>query len=128
MCACQSACAPHAPLFPFAEIVKLDAEALDEATLRSELEKLAGEDVMIMAKRVETTEQRELLADLGCDYFQGHYLESAKVMTAKRLPTNKMAVLQLLAKISDPNTDIEELEQLISMDASLSLRVLRLAL
>jgi len=117
--------AAHAPLFPLAEIVKLDAQALDEATLRSELEKLAEPDVMIMAKRVETTEERELLSELGCDYFQGHYLESAKVMTAKRLPTNKMAVLQLLAKISDPNTDIEELEQLISMDASLSLRVLR---
>ena len=117
--------APHAPLYPFADIVKLDADELDEAAMRSELEKLAGEDVMVMAKRVATTEQREQLAELGCDYYQGHYLASAKVMTAKRLPTNKMAILQLLAKISDPNTDIEELEQLISMDASLSLRVLR---
>ncbi|MDH3712268.1 MAG: HDOD domain-containing protein [Gammaproteobacteria bacterium] len=117
--------APHAPLYPFTDIVKLDAHALDEATLRAELDKLAGQDVMVMAKRVETTEQRLQLEEFGCDYFQGHYLASAKVMSAKRLPTNKMAILQLLAKISDPATDIEELEKLISLDASLSLRVLR---
>lgn len=117
--------AAHAPLYPFADIVKLDAAALDEATLRAELDKLAGQDIMVMAKRVETVEERAQLAEMGCDYFQGHYLATAKVMTAKRLPTNKMAILQLLAKISDPNTDIEELENLISLDASLSLRVLR---
>ncbi|MDH3451956.1 MAG: HDOD domain-containing protein [Gammaproteobacteria bacterium] len=117
--------APHAPLYPFTDIVKLDADDLDEATLRGELEKLAEQDVMVMAKRVATMEQRSQLAELGCDYFQGHYLASAKVMTAKSLPTNKMAILQLLAKISDPETDIEELENLISLDASLSLRVLR---
>ncbi len=117
--------AAHAPLFPFSDIVKLDARALDEHARDTELRKLAGQDVMIMAKRVETQRERERLAGLGCDYFQGHCLRRADVVSTKRLPANKLAVLELLARLNDKDTGIEELERLISLDPSLSLRVLR---
>ncbi len=116
---------PLAELLPFADIVKLDALELDDETLAAELATLEGRDLMLMAKRVEDMPRRERLAELGFDYFQGHFLAKPQIVTGQRLPTNKMAVLQLLTKVSDPNIDVQELEQLIAMDAALSLRVLR---
>ncbi len=116
---------PLGQLLPYADVIKLDALELDDDTLRNELVTLKDRDLMLMAKRVETTERRDALAEIGFDYFQGYFLSKPQIVTGKRLPTNKMTILQLLTKVSDPNIDNDELEQLISQDASLSLRVLR---
>jgi EAL and modified HD-GYP domain-containing signal transduction protein len=78
-----------------------------------------------MAKRVETHQRRDSLLEVGFDYFQGHFLGKPNIVAGQRLPTNKAAVLKLLATVSNPESEVEELEQLISMDASLSLRVVR---
>ncbi|MCP3866693.1 MAG: HDOD domain-containing protein [Gammaproteobacteria bacterium] len=117
--------APIARLLPYADVIKLDAIDLDDNRIRAELFKLQKRNLMIVAKRVETTERRKSLADMGIKYFQGYFLSKPTIVSGERLPTNKMAILQLLTKVSDPNIENAELEQLITMDASLSLRVLR---
>lgn len=116
---------PLGQLLPYADAVKLDALELDDDTLRAELATLQQRELMLMAKRVETIERRDALAELGFDYFQGYFLSKPQVVTGERLPTNKMAILQLLTKVSDPDIENDELERLIAQDASLSLRVLR---
>lgn len=116
---------PVAGLIDFADIVKLDALTLDDETLRMELESLGDRKVALVAKRVETMERRDQLADLGFQFFQGEYIARPEIIVGKQLPTNRTAVLELVTKICDPDIDVTELEELISMDAGLSLRILR---
>jgi c-di-GMP phosphodiesterase len=118
---------PLADLLPYAEVVKLDALDLDNETIEEEIAAIAGggRRVTLIAKRVETTERRNELAALGIDCFQGHFLARPEIVTGTRLPTNKLAILQLVSRISDPDLETSELEQLISTDPSLSFRVLR---
>jgi len=62
---------------------------------------------------------------LGVDYFQGYFFAKPTVVTAKRVPANKMTVLQLLAQVNDPNVKMDELGELIQQDVSLSVKVLK---
>lgn len=116
---------PVAGLLPYADIVSFDTLHVDNDTLSQELATVQGADLITVAKRVETTQRRNELAELGFDCFQGHFLARPEIITGKRLSTNRTAVLQLVAKVNDPNTSGEELETLIAMDPALSLRVLR---
>lgn len=116
---------PLVQLLGYADMVKLDALSLDDDTLAQELSALEGSGVLKIAKRVETTERRNRLAGLGFDYFQGHFLTKPEVIAGQRLPSNRVAVLDLVSKICDPDLTSDELADLIAMDASLSLRTLR---
>ncbi len=116
---------PVAGLLGHADIVKLDAMSIDDEGLARELESIGGRSVVRIAKRVETIERRNRLADLGFDCFQGHFLAKPEIISGQRLPSNRMAVLELVTKVCDPNIGGEELANLIALDASLSLRILR---
>ncbi|MGI9595795.1 MAG: EAL and HDOD domain-containing protein [Acidimicrobiales bacterium] len=116
---------PGAELLDRADIVKLDAMSIGDAALHRELQLIGDRSVVRVAKRVETGERRDRLADLGFDAFQGHFLARPEIVTGDRLPSNRMAVLELVTKVSDPNVDGEELANLIALDASLSMRILR---
>lgn len=116
---------PVAELLPYADIVKLDALGVEDDVLSEELASLEGRNLVKIAKRVETMERRDRMEELGFDCFQGYFLSKPEIITGTRLPTNRLAVLQLVTKISDPNISLSELEDLIAMDAALSMRVLR---
>jgi EAL and modified HD-GYP domain-containing signal transduction protein len=115
----------HTSLLPIADVVKLDAYVLSDEQMEEELLQLRSRDLMLMAKRVETQERRDKLQELGFDYFQGHYSGKPSIVEGGRLPTNKTAVLRLMNAVGDPDTELDEIEKLISMDASLALRVVR---
>ncbi len=49
------------------------------------------------------------------------------VAKAQRMPHNRVALLQLLAKLYDPNVDLRGVERLVSSEVGLAVRLLRLA-
>jgi EAL and modified HD-GYP domain-containing signal transduction protein len=113
------------PLLKLADIVKVDTLRLDEAGIRKHVEMLKKIGTKVLAQKVETPEQFNLYQDLGVDYFQGFFFAKPTVVTAKRVPANKMTVLQLLAKVNDPNVRMDELSELVQQDVSLSVKVLK---
>ncbi len=116
---------PVAALLPFASIVKIDALEIDDATLAAELASIGRSGVVKVAKRVETGDRRDQLVEMGFNCFQGHFLARPEVVAGERMPSNRIAVLELVTKICDPDLEADELAELIAMDASLSLRTLR---
>lgn len=116
---------PIADLLPYADVVKLDALDHDDDALRAELTHLLPRQLLLVAKRVETMDRRNDLLAMGFHAFQGHFLARPEIVTGTRLPANQLAILQLMSRISDPELETRELERLISIDPSLSLRVLR---
>ncbi|MDI3340578.1 MAG: HDOD domain-containing protein [Sphaerobacter sp.] len=114
------------PLVDAATIVKLDIAALGRAGIEANLRRLRGHDLRLLAEKVETPEDFALCRDLGFDYFQGYFLCRPDLVRGRRMPTNRFAILPLLAKLQSPETDFSELEALITHDVSLSYKLLSL--
>jgi EAL and modified HD-GYP domain-containing signal transduction protein len=114
------------PLLERATYVKLDVRGRDEAELAAEVARLRPYGVRLMAAKVETREVFESCRRLGFDRFQGFFFAQPKPVSERWLAPGKLAVLELLARLSDPEVGFDELAAVVSGDAYLSLRMLRL--
>ncbi len=113
------------PLLDVAHIVKVEVNALTEAELKEQVQALRRYRPRLLAEKVETREQFELCRRLGFDYFQGFFLERPQVMQGTSISTARLPVVMLLAALYRPEVDVEELEEIISRDVSLSYKLLR---
>lgn len=95
-------------------------------TTESFVSSLHDSGVKLFARNIESADQFECVEDLGFDLFQGEYFERPKLVKNTFLSANKLAVLELLARLQDPKVTIQEVEGLISKDITLSYKVLRL--
>ncbi len=114
-----------ARLLPLAQIIKYDITQHSKDDLIAHRLKDAEAGRLSLAERVETLEEYNELKAAGFQYFQGYYFAKPKVVSGVKLPQNKVAILQLLAQISDPNISIEVLAETLSHDIALSVRTLR---
>ena len=115
------------PLVELADIIKIDVLASGHTTVAEQVELLRQYDVPLLAEKVETQEDFTYYKTLGFEYFQGYFFCRPDVVKGQRSPTNRLVILELLAKLQHPGTTFRELEALISRDVSLSYKVLRAA-
>jgi len=113
------------PLVSSAQILKLELPQIGIDALPGHVQRLRPYGLRLLAEKVETHEEFELCKSLGIDYFQGFFLSRPVTLARKRLPANKLTLVQLLARVQDPDTTINEFEKLIGTDVSLSYRILR---
>jgi EAL and modified HD-GYP domain-containing signal transduction protein len=111
-------------ILPLVDIVKLEIPALPEDSWEREIQRLKASGVKVLAEKVETQREFQVLHDLDCDLFQGYFFARPKMLRGRRLSSNQIALLQLLAQLNDPGLDIDELAQLVDRDVTLSVRVL----
>ena len=107
-------------------MIKVDITRFDNETLVEYSKKLETTGKLLLAKKVDTQEDFERCKKLGFTYFQGSFLSEPKVVRYKTLPSNKLLLMQILAKTQDPDVDLAELEELISQDVGISFKFLRL--
>ena len=115
------------PLVELADIIKIDVLASGRTTVAEHVKLLRHYDVQLLAEKVETQEDFTYYKTLGFDYFQGYFFCRPDVVKGQRSPTNRLVILELLARLQSPETTFHELEALISRDVSLSYKVLRAA-
>ncbi|MBI5462001.1 MAG: HDOD domain-containing protein [Gammaproteobacteria bacterium] len=113
------------PLVELAQIVKIDLMALPREQLGEHVRLLRGYNVKLVAEKIETQEEFEYCKELGFDYFQGYFLSRPNIVQGQQLPPNRLAVLHLLSKLQDPESDTGEIEKLVSHDIALSYKLLR---
>lgn len=117
--------AMQVPFLRYVRIVKVDVLASDRAKLVRQIPKLRKMGLQVVAEKVETHEMHETCRNLGCDFFQGYYFAKPQLFTGKGLPSNKALLVQLLARLQDPNITLDEIDQLVTSDLVLSYRLLR---
>jgi len=115
------------PLVELADIIKIDVLASGRTTVAEHVKLLRHYDVQLLAEKVETQEDFTYYKTLGFEYFQGYFFCRPDVVKGQRSPTNRLVILELLAKLQSPETTFHALEALISRDVSLSYKVLRAA-
>lgn len=114
------------PLIELAEIIKIDILALNEQQLHEHVTILKNANVKLLAEKVETQEQYELCKQLGFDYFQGYFFSRPTLIKDAPLPGNALNILRIVSRLQDPDVNFDEIEELISQDASLSYKLLKL--
>jgi c-di-GMP-related signal transduction protein len=112
-------------LVELADIIKIDLLSMQDNELVAQVKRLRPMSVRLLAEKVETPEEYEYCKALGFDYFQGYFFCKPKIVKGARTPSSRMAIIQLLSKLQDPELDFTELQALIAHDVSLSYRILR---
>ena len=111
-------------LAKISDFVKVDNEAMSEVKMKSVIEELHQNGKKVIAEKVDTEEMYQYLKKLGFDYFQGYFFTNPVVINGQKLTGNKLTLLQILAKINDPNTSFKELSNILSKDVALTHKLL----
>lgn len=114
------------PLIELASIVKVDVLMLDDETLREHVTELRQYDIKLLAEKVETLTNYELCYELGFDYFQGFFFCRPDIIEDSPIPDNQFVLLQIIQKLQESDVEFKEIDELISKDAGLSYKLLRL--
>ena len=113
-------------LVQLADTVKLDVRALDRRQLQEHVQLLRRHGVkQLLAEKVETLDEFECCKRLGFDMFQGYFLSRPLIVGSKTLPNSRIAILQLLCKLQEPEVGVEQLETIVSRDVTLSFKLLQ---
>jgi EAL and modified HD-GYP domain-containing signal transduction protein len=113
------------PYIDLADIVKLDVMTEDREALIQHAERLKPRGIRLLAEKVETHDEFEFLKALDFDYFQGYFFARPAIVQGREISSNQLAVLELVAKIANPDVEVDELSQIISSDVSLSHKLLK---
>ena len=111
-------------VLPRVQIVKLDVLALPRARWAAQIERLRTGGCRLLAEKVETQADYDTLRALGVDYFQGFFFARPRLLRGRRLPPARVNLLQTLAGLSNPDSDLDEIHGLISRDVALSIKAL----
>lgn len=113
------------PLLTIANIVKIDTRVVAPETIAEQTAVLRKAGVKLLAQKVETHEAYELCKQLGFDYYQGYFFCKPQIVSQTRIPSDRLSVLNLLAKLQDPQITIDELELAVGQNLGISVRLLR---
>ena len=114
------------PYLKYVDIVKVDITQLEKQVLEKKIPLLKSKyQLKLLAEKVETKDEFDFCRSLGFDYFQGYFLQKPEIIKGKKLPSNKLAMIQLLNRLQDPDVQVDELSDLLKNDVSLSYKVLR---
>lgn len=116
----------HKPIVSLVDIIKIDIMQLNQKELITHVKILKKYKALLLAEKVETMEEFEFCRELGFDYFQGYFLSRPRIIKSKKMPSNKLAVLNLLSVLNNSKADVEDLEEAISFDVSMSYKMLKL--
>jgi EAL and modified HD-GYP domain-containing signal transduction protein len=119
--------APHwEALFPYISIIKVNIEKINTKRLVALVAKMKQHNIKISAERVETKLQKQTLAEVGFDYFQGYFYHQPEVVKGKTLTTIKTQMLQLLNESVSSPLNFDTISQIVSQDVTLTIALLKM--
>lgn len=122
---CVSGMAEWDALLKLTHVVMVDVAALKGETLEKLVVYLKKFPVRLLAQKVENYTVFEHCAKLGFDIFQGGFLCRPQSVKGNAIASNKLVVMNLLAALQNPDIDIKSLENIITNDVALSVKLLR---
>ncbi len=114
------------PLAKMADLIKVDIKKLSKKELAERVKTMKKFKCDLMAVKIETMAEFEECLQMGFDYFQGYFLSKPRIIKGKTLSTNRLAILNVLAVLQSPDSELEDIERTISSDVSLSYKILKL--
>lgn len=109
-----------------ADAIKLDIRELPGDALADAVARLRRPGLYLLAEKVETRAEYDHCRALGFDGFQGYFFAEPVLVEGGTVPTHRLAGIAALAQAGD-DVSFEELERLITQDAGLAYKLVRLA-
>ena len=113
------------PMIELADIIKIDVLDMEPEAIERLVQKIRRPGMKLLAEKVETFEEYEFLKSLGFDYYQGYFFARPTLVQGRTLSASQVAVLELVAKVNDPQVEIDDLADIIRADVSLSHKMLK---
>jgi EAL and modified HD-GYP domain-containing signal transduction protein len=107
------------------DVVKLDMLELTHQELGAQVERLRPYPGLVLADKLGTRADHEFCVSAGVDLFQGYFFCRPAMVGTRGIEANRLALLQVVAKLNDPAVDLEDIQGLIARDVALSFRLLR---
>ncbi len=112
-------------LLKLADFVKLDVIALNAEDVVRQLDYLKKYNTKVIAEKVETPDMYDFCKELDFDFFQGFHFCRPQLVKHKKIPSNKLVVLNLLSELSKEDFNFDEIEKALAQDATLTYKLLR---
>jgi c-di-GMP-related signal transduction protein len=112
-------------LLPYIDIIKVDVLAVSILEISRYVRELNGLNVILLAEKVETAQEFEKLKMLGFTLFQGYFFSKPEMLKQKRLTSQKIQILDLVAQSSKPELDLNLISEIFRSDPGLTYRLLR---
>jgi EAL and modified HD-GYP domain-containing signal transduction protein len=116
---------PAEALLPYVRFVKVDVLQTGARERRDLALRMKPLGIRLIAEKVETASIVEQAHAAGYRLFQGYYFCRPTTFTAAPIAGRRLAYMGLLGALNRDDLTIDELEDLIKHDMSLSYRVLR---
>lgn len=114
-------------MLSLADIFRINVRIISHEKLRKLITYLKRyKNLSLLALKIESVEEYKEFSVMGFDYFQGYFLGHPRIYERKDLTTSQVSLLQLLATIHNKDTPIQTLERIITQDASLSYKLIKL--
>ena len=107
-----------------ADIIKISFGECDPAEQCRHIRRINRYSTLL-AEKVETTEDYDQAVGLGFTYFQGWFFCRPETLSGRTLGASHTMCLKLLESVWKPELDVDELEETIRGDVSLTHRFLR---
>ncbi|MGF1755951.1 EAL domain-containing protein, partial [Vibrio makurazakiensis] len=109
---------------PYISIIKFDIQIVSIAKASMFMSTLKGLDIEFLAEKVETYEDYKEAKDAGFSYFQGYFFSKPEMLQRRALNPAFLTIIQLCKEISHEPVNFKEVERLISLDVTLSYKLL----
>ena len=111
-------------LLKIVKVLKIDISDYSEEQLKRYAQLGQQHKLTLLAERVETREEFNMCQAMGFELYQGYFFAKPEYIEKHSIPSSKLAIMQILNDIMADH-DIEEIEKKITLDVSLSYKLLR---
>jgi c-di-GMP-related signal transduction protein len=114
------------PLIELADFIKVDFLQSDRSARRAILNRLSGNQVTLLAEKLETREDYERACAEGFTLFQGYYFCHPALLKKHLIPSNKLSQIELLRYLNETPIDLHKVRELVEREPAITYRLLRL--
>lgn len=115
----------YLPLLELADIIKVDFLATPPENRKAIVAACNSHNIKFLAEKVETSEAFAEALNLGYVYFQGYFFSRPVIVSGRDIPGNKLACLRMINEVNRPDASIDDVDQIIRRDVSLSYKLLQ---
>lgn len=116
----------HKELMDYAETVKIDVSHWTALQLTPFVAAMHRAGKRVVAEKVETPDDYRWTYEAGCDLFQGYYFAHPHLLTVRRIPPLRHALVKLLVMLgSEPA--LPTIEDEVKRNPALTMQLLRFA-
>jgi len=112
------------PLIELADIIKIDFMLTPIDEIQKMVDRFKGNNIKLLAEKIETYEEFEKALSMGFMYFQGYFFSKPEIISGKEIAPSKITLLQIVGEANKKDCSFDKLEKLINRDVSISYKLL----